>query len=62
MIYYPNSKFFLFSSADSTEQFVCALMTYQLPNDRPLFLLCFVAMQLQVTITLYVVIICEICI
>ena len=28
--------------------FVCALMTYQLPNDRPLFLLCFVGMQLQV--------------
>ena len=42
--------------------FVCALMTYQGCNDRPLFLLSFLGMQLQVPITLYVVIICEICI
>ena len=42
--------------------FVCALMTYKGCNDRHLCLLSFVGMQLQVPITLYVVIICEICI
>ena len=58
----PELQIFYSVVLTQHSMFLCSLMTYQWPNDRHLFLLCFVGMQLQVPITLYVVIICEICI